>query len=120
MGFLKKLGLVLLAIIAAFFVIVAALFGDAHGHDHGEGSWINNQRLTDPVSGEWCCNIQDCREETDNIKAEDGGYRVIDTGEFIPAKRVIWKSPGGWWRCRYLAGEQAGKTRCLIGPPQGS
>lgn len=81
-------------------------------------SWINREKLTDPASKEWCCNRNDCRSE--QVRETNGGY-VVTTGEFVPFHRVIWKSEDGhWWRCRYMAGERAGKTRCLIGPSPGS
>lgn len=96
---------------------LAAFLLPAQAHDHGPGSWINNERITDPVTGDWCCDLNDCREEPDNIREVDAGYLVISTGEIIDRKRVIWRSPGGWWRCRNL---NTGTTRCLIGPPQGS
>ena len=101
-------------------LLLCASGGLALGHDHGPGSWINNQKITDPVTGEWCCDLNDCREEPDNIREADGGYLIVSTGEIIDRKRVIWRSPGGWWRCRYLHGEKAEQTRCLIGPPAGS
>jgi hypothetical protein len=100
------------AALAAFL-----LCASARAHDHGPGSWINNERLHDPVTGEWCCNTVDCREESDNVEAVPEGYLIRSTGETIPRERVIWRSPGGWWRCRNLP---TGTTRCLIGPPQGS
>lgn len=89
----------------------------ALAHDHGPGSWINNQRLTDPVTKDWCCNLIDCREETENVRAVERGFLILDTNEIIPTARVIWKSPGGWWRCRNL---KTNATRCLIGPPLGT
>ena len=95
----------------------------ALAHTDGPGAWINQQSLSDPVTKESCCNLNDCREETDNVRPVEGGYLVIDTGEVIPPERMIWRSPGGWWRCRYLAshtlppGKRIGDTRCLIGPP---
>ena len=112
-----------------FWAIIAAMFvsafwvGMALAHTDGPGAWINRESLTDPVTKQFCCNEHDCREEPDNVEAIDGGYRIRSTGEFIPAARVIWRSPGGWWRCRYLAshalpeGKRIGDTRCLIGPP---
>lgn len=108
---------------AAAFLCLPAL-----AHDHGYGSWINNERLIDPRTKEWCCNTNDCREEPDNVEAVPGGFLVKSTGEVIPKERVIWRSPGGWWRCRYLSPTavdennqpKMGKTRCLIGPPMGS
>jgi hypothetical protein len=91
------------------------LFGStALGHDH----WISRENLRDPVSGQWCCSTDDCEEEYSVVRHISGGYVVVSTGEVIDRKRVIWRSPGGWWRCRYLIGQNAGMTRCLIGPPQ--
>lgn len=100
--------------------LIAGPVSLAYAHDHGPGAWINMERLTDPVTREWCCNEHDCREEPDNVEPVEGGYRIISTGEVIPHERVIWRSPGGWWRCRYMGGERAGQTRCLIAPPPGS
>lgn len=99
--------------VLATLLWLASLVVDVRAHDH----WINEQRLTDPVSGQWCCNLNDCQEESDNIAPVDGGYLVKSTGEVIERARVIWRSPGGWWRCRNLS---TGTTRCLIGPPQGA
>lgn len=97
------------AIVAA--VAIALLSAPARAHDH----WINNERLVDPVTGEWCCNLNDCQVE--QVQEVEGGYSTAG-GDVVPRARVIWKSPDGhWWRCRYLFGENAGKTRCLIGPP---
>lgn len=77
-------------------------------------SWISRQRIVDPVTGEWCCNLHDCQVEA--VREVSGGYSTAG-GDVVPFSRVIWKSPDGrWWRCRYLGGEKAGKTRCLIGP----
>ena len=98
-------------------VAALALIAPVLAHDHGPGSWINNERIRDPVTGEWCCNLVDCREEPDNVEPVADGYRIRSTDELIPSARVIWRSPGGWWRCRNLT---TGATRCLIGPPQGS
>lgn len=103
---------VLIIVIVLLLLYPLAL---AMAHD----SWISRERITDPVTGEWCCNHQDCREEPGNVEAVDGGYRIKSTGEVIPRQRVIWRSPGGWWRCRYLDPAKNGATRCLIGPPQG-
>lgn len=99
---------------AAFLMLAGCGERPAYAHDH----WISQQRLVDPVSGEWCCGTDDCQVEV--VEETVGGYRVL-TGEVIPASRVIWKSPDGLWRrCRYLSGDKAGKTRCLVGVPPGS
>jgi hypothetical protein len=93
-----------------FVAVFLALFGSsfAIAHDH----WVSQKRLVDPLSGQWCCNHIDCREE--KVSEVAGGYRV-ETGEVIPYTRVIWASPEGTWvRCRNM---QTNATRCLIGPP---
>lgn len=100
-------------------LICIAWVSYALAHTDGPGAWINQQRLTDPITKEWCCNLQDCRDETSNIEETQDGFLVKSTGEVIPEARVIWRAPPGeWWRCRYLAGPNEGKTRCLIGPAQ--
>lgn len=81
-------------------------------------SWISRERLTDPLSGEWCCNHLDCHPT--EVTETSNGYIVNETKELIPKNRIIWRSPDGWIRCRYLGGEKVGQTRCLIGPPAGS
>lgn len=92
--------------------------GPALAHDHADssGSWIGQQRMTDPRSGEFCCDQRDCFAE---LVSEFSDFIVVMTGEMIPTARVIWRSADGqWWRCRvWMNGEQ--KTRCLIGPPKG-
>jgi hypothetical protein len=93
----------------------------ARAHDHGPGSWINNQKLKDPVTFEDCCNLNDCAEEpSGNIEPVEAGFLIKSTGEVVARERVIWRSPGGWWRCRYIGPvwpKKPGHTRCLIGPP---
>jgi hypothetical protein len=94
--------------VAVLLALLCSSFAVAHE------SWISRNRLADPMSGQWCCNHIDCREET--VKEVAGGYRV-ETGEIIPYTRVIWASPEGTWvRCRNM---QTNATRCLIGPPPG-
>lgn len=99
----------------AIVVAALALALPALAHNH----WINSLRLTDPVSGEWCCNHIDCAPvKVGGVTETAGGYRVTETGEVIPHTRVIWQSQdGAWWRCRNM---QTNATRCLIGPPPGS
>jgi hypothetical protein len=95
------------------FVVFGASLATAHDH------WISRNRITDPTSGEWCCNHIDCAEVPQNGVRENGvGYVVAETGETIPYARIIWKSQdGSWWRCRNM---RTNATRCLIGPPPGS
>lgn len=103
----------------------------ALAHDHGFGSWIGKERISDPVTGEWCCDADDCKEMVSAAATDfnpatqergsvtqlpNGNYLVSSTGEEIDAKRIIWRSPGSWWRCH----RPNGSTRCLLGPPPGS
>jgi hypothetical protein len=94
-------------------VLLASSFAAAHE------SWISSNRLTDPQSGEWCCNHIDCAAvPAGGLSESSGGFLVGETGEVIPYHRVIWRSQDGtWWRCRNM---RTNATRCLIGPPQGS
>lgn len=109
---IPAIGLFLLLMIGIGLAILA-FSKPAHAHDH----WINREHLTDPASGEWCCNEHDCNPVA--VHEVAGGYAV--KGETVPYSRVIWKSKDGrWWRCEYAYGEKQGKTRCLIGAPPGS
>jgi hypothetical protein len=100
-------------LIATLFILLGISVAGAHD------SWISRNRLTDPQSGQWCCNHIDCEgQKNGDIREVQGGYLVAATGEVIPYARVIWKSEdGSWWRCRNM---QTNATRCLIGPPPGS
>ncbi len=95
--------------------------GPVYGHDMGEGSWVNTLNLIDPMTKNWCCNEKDCEPVSlGGIKEDVISFLVVETGESIAKERVIWKAPDGrWWRCKNLAGDEIGKTRCLIGPPRG-
>jgi hypothetical protein len=99
--------------ITIVLVLLASSFAVAHD------SWISRNRLTDPQSGEWCCNHIDCAAVAPGgLNEVSGGYSISETGETIPYARVIWRSQDGtWWRCRNM---RTNATRCLIGPPQGS
>ncbi len=100
----------MLRLITTLFVLLGVSFAMAHDH------WISRARMTDPVSGEWCCNHIDCAEiPAGGVREGSGGYFIGETGETIPYQRIIWKSQdGSWWRCRNMS---TNKTRCLIGPP---
>jgi hypothetical protein len=97
-----------------FVAVFLALLGSSIAAAHD--SWINRSRLTDPMSGQWCCNHIDCAEiPNGGVREVSGGFLVSETGETIPYTRVIWASPEGTWvRCRNM---QTNATRCLIGPP---
>src|SRR3954453_7542328 len=103
----------MLRLLTTLFVVLGGSFAVAHDH------WISGNRMTDPLSGEWCCNHIDCKEVPYGGVKENGiGYVVAETQETIPYSRIIWKSrDGSWWRCRNLS---TNATRCLVGPPPGS
>ncbi|MEA2934833.1 MAG: hypothetical protein QOD74_1479 [Variibacter sp.] len=103
----------MLRLFVTVFVVSSASL--ALGHDH----WISQNRMLDPVSGEWCCNHIDCAAvPSGGVKESSGGYFVAETAETIPYQRILWGSQdGAWWRCRNL---RTNATRCLIGPPPGS
>lgn len=96
-------------------VIISLLIsiGISKGHEH----WINQEKLTDPISGEWCCNEYDCNPlPVGGVSQQRHGVLIFETGEIIPNDRIIWKSPDGqWWRCH--RNDEQKSTRCLIGPP---
>lgn len=96
-------------------VLLAIMTEAALSHQHGPGSWINNEKLIDPITKQWCCDEFDCKPQPAGaIKPVEGGYLVVETGEVIEHRRVIWRSPDGmWWRCAI-----GNVTRCLIGPPR--
>jgi hypothetical protein len=97
--------------IIRFALCGALLWGStALAHDH----WISRENLSDPVTKQSCCDKDDCQEEFTVRRADASGYLIMSTGEIWGRDRVIWKSPGGWWRCKWIA---TGLTRCLIGPP---
>jgi len=103
----------MMRLITTLFVVFGGSLAVAHDH------WISNARMTDPQSGEWCCNHIDCSAvPAGGVRESSGGFRIAETSETIPYQRVIWKSQDGlWWRCRNMA---TNATRCLIGPPPGS
>lgn len=92
--------------------VLLLLTGSAQAH--GEYAWIGESNLRDPINGQHCCGPIDC-EQIPEPKPTDDGYFIPSTGETIPYKRLLPTQDGKWWRCRYLAGEKKGQTRCLIG-----
>src|SRR6266705_6497 len=96
-----RLALAVAGVLAAASLLAMPLPAPAHDH------WINDQRLTDPMSGEWCCNEQDCAPEPAGaVRETSAGYLIVATGETIPFARAIPRSADGrFWRCKYLVGE---------------
>jgi len=76
--------------------------------------------VKDPITGDWCCDHQDCEPiGHDMVMSYGAGYLFIPTGEIIPQNRVIQSKDGRFWRCVFLSGPKRGKTRCFIAPPVG-
>lgn len=108
----------------AVFFATAFVFSLAQcvvkAHDH----WISDRKITDPITGAWCCDEKDCHPQpAGSIVERPDGFLIKATGEIFPKERVIWKSQDGeWWRCENAIRGPQGQvtTRCLIGPPPGS
>jgi hypothetical protein len=94
-----------------------AAAGPAFAHD----LWIAEKGYRDPVTGSHCCGVADCEALPDGSVVETrGGYSVAFTGEVIPFNRVLPSADSRFWRCRFLDGPKAGRTRCLFAPGPGS
>ena len=97
-----------------YVLIVMLLLTFAYGHE-GE-QWIADKALHDPISGQFCCGPQDCKQLPDNwVEKVPGGYWV--GAEYIPNAKALPFSPDGHYhRC---AGPDK-RTRCFIVPPPSS
>lgn len=110
------------ALVALLWLLASS---QALAHDTGAGSWINLNKLRDPLTKHHCCDRRDCIQvSAEGLREQTGGYHITETGELWPYSRVLWESQDGqWWRCVYMANQspihRRGQTRCLIGPPQG-
>lgn len=118
-----------LAVLALCAVGAVAGFGlairYAHAHDaQRQSDWIGEGKLKDPVSGQLCRGLNDCRPVpvTDVIELPGGAYRLALTGEVIPEARVQRSRDGRYWVCRYpdRSGQPTGPLRCFFAPPSTS
>ena len=92
---------------------------------HGEWAWIGDGRLTNPVTGKWCCGEDDCFVlDPGTVTEARTSYRVRLEGPEIPDRfrgRVVtvprsWAQPtrdhhGRAWVCLDLT---TGAPRCLF------
>jgi hypothetical protein len=82
---------------------------------HGAASWIMEENLSDPVTHEACCGVEDCEVVPSNgVRLLESGYLIYETGETIPHSRAQDSKDGQFWRCKNLIGLDTGKTRCFF------
>lgn len=83
---------------------------DAGGHD----SWISGGSYRN-AAGEWCCGDADCNVvHAQHVSLPAPGWRVAETGEFVPEAESTPSQDGAFWRCR----RPDGSRRCFFAPPQ--
>lgn len=106
------------AIVALYFIFVIGVFalmfwlGTAHGHDLA--SWIQDQGRRNAV-GEWCCGDGDCfTVRARHVSLPAPGYRIVETGEFVPEAEAQPSPDGAFWRCH----RPDGSRRCFFAPPE--
>ena len=94
---------------AFVMLILLALILPALGHDH----WIRNGKYLDPVTGQHCCNENDCKElsaaEIATVQTTSGGGLIVQGAQF--RRGQLHKSEDGkWYRCA---------NRCVFRPVEG-
>jgi hypothetical protein len=91
--------------------VALAFVSRATAHDF----WIDGRKV-DPATKKLCCGENDCRMvPLSEAHVTQDGYRLEDTGEIIPWRRVQPSPDGAMWRCRW-----GGETQCFFAPPLGS
>jgi hypothetical protein len=102
------------AVASTILLIGLATFvmtGGARGHD----SWINKGGFRDPQTKSHCCGENDCEViPGDMVSITPYGYYLKQTGETIPTARAMDSEDGQFWRCKFLAGIDTGRTRCFF------
>lgn len=94
-------------LLAAALAIVA---GQATAHENGFPNWITTNHR-------WCCGPQDCKPlAVDEYEIREDGVYLPQTDETIPFDKILRSEDFRPWRCQYLHGDNAGKTRCLFLP----
>lgn len=104
--------------VATLALLLALLLPAGEVRAHGDASWI----MANPAT-RMCCGPKDCEALAEGaVRWTLGGWIVAATGEVIPLgdARVHRSIDHRFWRCRYLAGEKAGQTRCLFVPDAGT
>ena len=76
---MRKFAVAIIMILAGSSASVVNL--PARAHDY----WSNGHRV-DPITKNLCCSGADTKElDPKLVKAEQGGFRLMDTNEFIPS-----------------------------------
>lgn len=99
-------------------LLLALLLPAGEPRAHGDAAWI----MANPAT-RMCCGPKDCEPLPENaVRWTVGGWIIAATGEVIPLgdARVHRSIDHQFWRCRHLAGEKAGQTRCLFVPDAGT
>jgi len=104
----------------ALTLICTAVFG------HGSEQWINNAKLTDPVSKALCCGPIDCSALAPGSVEQVQGEYNLNTGRwtgydpfFVECDRALSFSPDGNYHIciNYDDDGFTPKVRCFIVPP---
>lgn len=90
---------------------LAACANASSAHDF----WLNKQKV-DPVTKNFCCGADDCRQlPKDQVKVEQQGYLLLDTGEIVGFSRAQPSPDGQYWVCRWGRGTAGGpETKCFF------
>ncbi len=98
--------------LAAFTIAIYLNGHFAWSHDPVTGlpNWIyQNHRA--------CCGPEDCKPiEAGEYEVRSDGVWLPATEELIPFADILQSEDFKAWRCQYLYGNNAGKTRCLFLP----
>jgi hypothetical protein len=91
-------------------LLLSIALRSAHAHDY----WSNGKRV-DPVTKNLCCDGGDTKElDPHTVIEEQGGFRLLDTGEFIPFDRVQPSPDNSIWASRW--GFPRPSTQCFFYP----
>jgi hypothetical protein len=81
----------------------------ASAHD----SWISSGAYRNSAN-EWCCGEGDCFVvHAQGVSLPAPGYRIVETGEFVPFSEAQISMDGRYWRCK----RPDGSRRCFFAPP---
>lgn len=91
-------------------VLLLSLLSICYAHDH----WINKGGYKNGA-GELCCGERDCWVvHAHHVSLPAPGYRVFETGEWVPEGEALPSQDGQFWRCAW-----GGKRKCFFAPPEG-
>lgn len=82
---------------------------------HSLADWIGRGGHKNSA-GELCCGERDCAVvHAHHVTLPAPGYRVFETGEFVPEAEAMPSPDGAYWRCAW-----GGKRKCFFAPPLGT